>query len=155
MTCPTGALRGNLLLDGCREEVAYGEQWDRGDQQYSHVIVGPGGLAAELDWTVDAEVPGASDPGHYANPEFVVAGSVDEPSLLATSVDGRGKICCSPVGWFSHDFVLFEASSTDGRQVLAWRVGTPDLYRVSAFTDVPRPFAASSWAEDAFTSFAR
>ena len=59
---------------------------------------------------------------HDANPEFLAAGSVDEPSLLATSVDGRGKICCSPVGWFSHDFVLF---------------------------------AASSWAEDAFTSFAR
>ncbi len=145
---------GDLWLPGQGDD-GRPDPWDRGDQQYSHVIVGPGGLAAELDWTVDAEVPGASDPGHYANPEFVVAGSVDEPSLLATSVDGRGKICCSPVGWFSHDFVLFEVSSTDGRQVLAWRVGTPDLYRVSAFTDVPRPFAASSWAEDAFTSFAR
>ena len=123
-----------------------------GDVQYSQVVVGPGG-AAEFDWTGDVEVPGASEPGHYANPEILVAGTVDDLSVLGIGVDGRSKICCAPVGWFSHDFVLFGAASNPVYRVLAWRVGTPDLYRVSQFTDVPRQYALASWAEDAFTSF--
>ncbi len=123
-----------------------------GDVQYSQVVVGPGG-AAEFDWTGDVEVPGASDPGHYANPEILVAGPVDDLSVLGIGVDGRSKICCSPVGWFSHDFVLFGASSAGSYRLLAWRTGTPDLYRVSEYINIPRQSAVASWAEDAFTAF--
>ena len=61
-------------------------------------------------------------------------------------------MCCAPMAWFSHDFVLFAASSSDGAyRVLAWRVGTPDVYRVSEYTDLPPPeLRRRSWAEDAF-----
>ena len=35
-------------------------------------------------------------------------------------------------------------------RVLAWLIGTPDLYRVSEYTDIGRPGLVASWAEDAF-----
>lgn len=43
---------------------------------------------------------------------------------------GRWKQCCSVGGWLDIDTVLFESRHEDAR-VLAWRVGTPDVYRVS------------------------
>ena len=142
---------GRLWLPG-DGEIGRPDPWT-GDNQYSHVVVGPAG-AAELDWTTgDPEVPGARGPGRYANPEILVAGPAGDLSVLGIGVDGRSKGCCSLIGWFSHDFVLFGASSSGSYRVLVWRVGTPDLYRVSEFTDFPRQGAAMSWAEDAFSSF--
>jgi hypothetical protein len=143
---------GVLWLPGDRDS-ARPDPWPY-QHQYSPVVVGPAG-AAELDWLGRTEVPGAEGPGRYANPEILVAGRADDPSVLAVGVEGRSKICCSLAGWFSHDFVLFGASSGTGYRILAWRVGTPDLYRVSQYTDVPRQFAVASWAEDAFTGFAQ
>ena len=76
-----------------------------------------------------------ASPTHYANPEFLAAGTPDAPDLLAFGM-GRSKMCCVPMAWFSHDFVLFAASDPDGaHRVLAWRVGTPDVYRVSDYID--------------------
>jgi hypothetical protein len=141
---------GELWLPG-DGDTGRPDPWDRGDQQYSQVVVGPGG-AAELDWMEGTGAPTTGGPGQFANPEFLVAGEVGAPDLLAFGM-GRSKICCAPVGWFSHDFVLFGTSSAGTYHVLAWRVGTPDLYRVSEYTSVPRRLVAASWAEDAFTSF--
>lgn len=43
---------------------------------------------------------------------------------------GRWLQCCPPVGWLDPGTVLFESRHADAR-VLAWRVGTPDIFRVS------------------------
>ena len=141
---------GELWLPG-DGDTGRPDPWDRGDHQYSQVVVGPGG-AAEFDWMEGTGAPTTGGPGQFANPEFLVAGEVGNPDLLALGI-GRGKICCGLVGWFSHDFVLFGTWSAGTYRVLAWRVGTPDLYRVSEYTNVPRRLVAASWAEDAFTSF--
>ena len=122
-----------------------------GDVQYSQVVVGPGG-AAELDWTGDVEVPGAGEPGHYANPEILVAGTVDDLSVLGIGIDGRSKVCCAPVGWFSHDFVLFGAvrpclSSAGLAGGHARPVSRQPVHRRA------EAVCAASWAEDTFTSF--
>jgi hypothetical protein len=143
---------GELWLPG-DGDTGRPDPWDRGDNQYSQVVVGSSG-AAELDWMDGIGAPTNHGPGQFANPEFLVAGRVGDPDLLALSI-GRNKLCCSPVGWFSHDFVLFGASSAGTYKVLAWRVGTGDVYRVSEYTNVPRRLVAASWAEDAFTSFAQ
>ena len=140
---------GELWLPG-DGDTGRPDPWT-GDHQYSQVVVGPGG-AAEFDWMEGTGAPTTGGPGQFANPEFLVAGEVGDPDLLAFGM-GRSKICCAPVGWFSHDFVLFGASSAGTYRVLAWRVGTPDLYRVSEYVDVPRQYAIASWAEDAFTAF--
>ena len=127
------------------------DPWDRGDHEYAFPVSGPDDTAAELDWMGEGvSAPMANEPGRYANPEFLAAGTPDAPELLAFG-DGRSKMCCVPVAWFSHDFVLFSASAPDGAyRVLAWRVGTPDLYRVSEYVDLPPRNFSASWAENAF-----
>ncbi len=127
------------------------DPWDRGDHQWTFPVAGPDATAAELDWMAEGvSAPTANEPGQYANPEFLAAGTPDAPELLAFG-DGRSKMCCVPMAWFSHDFVLFSASAPDGAyRVLAWRVGTPDLYRVSEYVDLPPRNFSASWAENAF-----
>jgi hypothetical protein len=144
------SLDGTLWTgDGPAPERA--EPWTGPDIQYSQIVVGPSG-SAELDFTGgSAVVPGADEPGHYANPELLAAVQDGSHDVLGISVDGRSKGCCSVVGWFSHDFVLFQAASGGEWRVLAWRVGTPDLYRVSLLTDFPWSGPAFGWAESAFT----
>jgi hypothetical protein len=127
------------------------DPWDRGDHEWSFPVAGPDGTAAELDWMAEgASAPSASEPDSFANPEFLAAGTPEAPDLLAFGM-GRSKMCCVPMAWFSHDFVLFSTSDPDGAyRVLAWRVGTPDVYRVSDYTDLPPRNFSASWAEDAF-----
>ncbi|NYJ00098.1 hypothetical protein HNR19_000796 [Nocardioides thalensis] len=43
---------------------------------------------------------------------------------------GRWLQCCPPVGWLDADTVLFESRHAEAR-ILAWRVGTADVFRVS------------------------
>jgi hypothetical protein len=126
------------------------DPWDRGDHQASSIVAGPVGEGAELDWMEGTGAPTTGEPGEFANPEFLAVGTPAAPELLAFGM-GRNKLCCSPVAWFSHDFLLFSASSTDGtHRVLAWRIGTQDLYRVSEYVDIERPGFVASWAEEAF-----
>lgn len=47
--------------------------------------------------------------------------------------DGRWKGCCPVVGWLDDDTVLLQSRSNTSR-ILAWRVGTADLRRVSRIT---------------------
>jgi hypothetical protein len=44
--------------------------------------------------------------------------------------DGRWLQCCPPVGWLDNETLLFESRWAEAK-VLAWKVGTPDVYRVS------------------------
>ena len=125
------------------------DPWERGDHQGSSIVAGPVGEGAELDWMEGTGAP-VTDSTQVANPDFLAVGTPAAPELLAFST-GRNKLCCPPIAWFSHDFLLFAASSSDGaHRVLAWRIGTPDLYRVSEYTDIGRPGLVASWAEDAF-----
>ena len=135
---------------GVEQYSGRADPWDRGDHQASAIVAGPVGEGAELEWMEGTEAPTTGDPGQFANPEFLAVGTPAAPELLAFGM-GRNKLCCSPMGWFSHDFLLFGTSSTDGtHRVLAWRIGTPDLYRVSEYTDIERPGFVASWAEEAF-----
>ena len=62
-----------------------------------------------------------------------MTGGRDKPEAILVfphEVDGRWNQCCSAVGWLDADTVLFESRHEDAR-ILAWRVGTRDLYRVS------------------------
>jgi hypothetical protein len=54
------------------------------------------------------------------------------PPILAMRPEsgGRWVQCCPVVGWIGNHTVVFESRSNDGR-ILAWRVGTPHVYRVS------------------------
>ncbi|WP_183092258.1 hypothetical protein [Nocardioides stalactiti] len=66
--------------------------------------------------------------------DAVAAGGYSEPdTLLAMPFEtggGRWNQCCPVVGWLDLETVLFESRHDDAR-VLAWRVGTPDLFQVS------------------------
>jgi hypothetical protein len=138
---------GTLWLPGMPEPRP--DPWTS-DHQYGPAVAGPDGAAAELDWMEGVGAPTTGEPGEVANPEFLAAGTPEAPDLLAFGM-GRNKMCCAPMAWFSHDFVLFSAADPDGAyRVLAWRVGTPDLYRVSEYTDLPPRNFSASWAEDAF-----
>ena len=128
------------------------DPWDRGDHEWSFAGRGAGrhGGRAGLDGRGSERTVGERARRQFANPEFLAAGTPEAPDLLAFGM-GRNKMCCVPMAWFSHDFVLFTASDPDGAyRVLAWRVGTPDVYRVSDYTDLPPRNFSASWAEDAF-----
>lgn len=81
------------------------------------------------------------------------AGGRDRPEALLAfprwpADDGPWLQCCPPVGWLDEETVLFESRQADAR-VLAWRVGTPDLYRVSdirGWTPGEESYVAS-WAD--------
>jgi len=138
---------GTLWLPGLPEPRP--DPWPS-DHQYGPAVAGPDGAAAELDWMEGTGAPTTDDPGQAANPDFLAVGPPAEPELLALA-GGRNKMCCPPMGWFSHDFLLFPASSSDwGSRVLAWWVGTPDVYCVNDHTDLPARSFSASWAEDAF-----
>jgi hypothetical protein len=141
---------GELWLPG-DGETGRPDIWSGDEQhQYSGIVSGPAG-SAELDWQGMVQVPTTGDLDQVGNPEILVAGPQGHAAILAVGSMGRSKICCSVIGWFSHDFVLYTVWTEDGPRVHAWRVGTPDVYRVSRIVDPPRTFVASSWAEDAFT----
>lgn len=63
--------------------------------------------------------------------DAVVAVVADKPSVLGfDGLDERWKGCCPVVGWSDAGTVLFESRTADAR-VLAWRVGSHDVRRVS------------------------
>ncbi|MFC5728715.1 MULTISPECIES: hypothetical protein [Nocardioides] len=93
-----------------------------------------------------AQFPGVSltDPTGtlVSGADAVVTGdqSGQEVSVLVlpyglNAPEGRWKMCCPVVGWLDggRDTLLFASRGSDSR-VLAWRVGTPDLFRVTQLT---------------------
>lgn len=76
----------------------------------------------------------APDGTSYESVDAVAATGFGEPdALLAMPPEaggGRWKRCCAVVGWLDRETVLFESRHEDAR-VLAWRVGTSEVYRVA------------------------
>ena len=96
--------------------------------------------SAELDFTGgSAVVPGADEPGHYANPELLVAVQDGSPSVLGIGIDGRSKVCCA-LDRLVQPRLRAVRSVVPVDRTGCWPggSGTPDLYRVSEYTDFPR-----------------
>lgn len=77
-------------------------------------------------------VPG----GSVSNPQAIMVERGGERFVLALDYGGgeggtRGKGCCLALGWLDRFTVLFSSSSTEGQRILAWDVGTEDVYLVS------------------------
>jgi hypothetical protein len=126
------------LLD---PEVRHSEsdiQLTAADQPYGIWVDAPSALAGT--YFLHGPVKG----GPYGNPEGVVARVGNKTSILALSVDGRGKGCCPVVGWLGDDMLGFES----GGRVLAWKVATGAVYRVTDVVGLKRgtEAVASSWA---------
>jgi hypothetical protein len=139
---------GELWLPG--QPARWPDPWPY-DHQYTDVVLGDG-VAAESDWMSEALTEAEASPGvpgRIGNPHLVVAGPVDDPQVLAMNADGRSVLCCPVVGWVGDDIVLFE-SHADRWRILAWRVGTLELYRVSQVVDIPRHGVYASYV-DAFS----
>ncbi len=114
-----------------------------GDQPYGVVVTGLD-VAAESDFALGPVPTGPT--GSYSNPEILIAKGTDGPAILALGLsDGRSKVCCPLVGWSGDDVVLFESHTATPR-ILAWRVGTGEVYAVAELTDAPRSGFASSYA---------
>jgi len=151
---PTGVTRaeqarwtpeGELWLPG--QPARWPDPWPY-DHQYTDVVLG-NGVAAESDWMSESLTgadPGPGAVGRIGNPHLVVAGPVDDPQVLAMNAEGRSVLCCPVVGWVGDDILLFE-SHADQWRILAWRVGTLELYRVSQVVDIPRHGVYASYVD--------
>ncbi len=86
--------------------------------------------------------------GPYANPEAIVTRIGDQRAALALPIEDRGKGCCPVVGWVDNETLAFESGAL---RVLAWRVGTRDLYRLAELTGLAagREAVDASWAWEA------
>ena len=77
---------------------------------------------------------GSPDLLEHQSVEAVGAGGTSKPeavlALTGGPDEGRWTQCCPVVGWLDESTVLFESRHEDAR-ILAWRVGTSDVYRVS------------------------
>ena len=141
---------GELWLPG-DGDAGRPDPWT-GDNQYSQVVVGPGG-AAELDWMEGAGAPTAGGPGQFANPEFLVAGEVGDPDLLALGIGTEQDL-------------LLAGGLVQPRLRAVRCVVRRQLPRAGVAGRHPGPLPGqrvrrlpaagcrdASWAEDAFTAF--
>lgn len=85
-------------------------------------VDGPGGQQRSVEAIV---VVDGTLSGHPTLPPYPVLAF---PNNRAD--DGRWLQCCPPVGWLGNRTLLFESRWADAK-ILAWRVGTPHVYRVS------------------------
>ncbi len=77
--------------------------------------------------------------GELANPEAIGVTQGGQKSALAFPDLDRAKGCCPVVGWLDADTVVYES----GDRLLAWRVGTHQVTRVS---EVSGGLGVGSWA---------
>lgn len=108
--------------------------WDTADEPWGPVRVSAGGGVAQAAFLADA----ASDPkGVPMGGLDALAARVDDGDVQLLVMpgpdDGRWKGCCPVVGWLDDRTVLLQSRSNESR-ILAWRVGTADLQRVSRLT---------------------
>jgi hypothetical protein len=108
------------------DDVAYGVWVDAGEALAgSYFLAGP--------------VTG----GPVSNPEGIVARIEGRTAVLALAQADRGKMCCSVVGWLDAGTVAFDS----GDRVLAWRVSTGQVFRVSHVSGVAADeIARATWA---------
>ena len=105
----------------------------------------------ELDWMEGTGAPTTGGSGPVRQPR--VPGRRPRPAnpISSRSASGRNKICCAPMGWFSHDFLLFArrpATAPTG----CWPGGSarPTSTGSASTPTSRRRLVAASWAEDAF-----
>ena len=82
----------------------------------------------------DVFLAGPVDGTGVSNPEAVVVRTGDRVDVLTMWPAGaatRQKGCCEVLGFLDDDTVLFASRSTEGSRLLAWRVGTPEVFLVS------------------------
>ncbi len=126
------------------------DPWQHGDHQYGPVVTGPGrpGRRARLDGRhrrSDHGRPRRRSPTRSSWRRGAPTTSTCWPSGHRTAASSAAR----SMGWFSHDFVRLRGGVLARvAGVLAWRVGTPDLYRVSRFEGFPRTGGLPRrWAE--------
>lgn len=88
---------------------------------------------------------GPVDGTGVSNPEAVVVRTGEREEMLTmwpAATAPRNKGCCEVLGFLDDDAVLFASKSSEGYRLLAWRVGTADVYLVSRFAG---PGALIDW----------
>ena len=143
---------GELWLPGDGDSGRPDPWTGDGDVQYSQVVIGPVGQPVRLDRRRRGARRERARP-RTPTPEFLARRRRPRPQLLGLGVDGRNKIAASPWAGSATTSRCSPRRHRGSYRLLAWRVGTPDLYRVSEYINVPRQSAPASWAEDAFTAF--
>lgn len=94
-------------------------------------MVVSGGAAAQAVF-----LPGGVSGGSVSNPQAIVVERPGERLVLALDHGGqddgiRPKRCCLALGWLDQRTVLYSSTGPEGQRVLAWVVGTEDVYLVS------------------------
>ena len=107
-----------------------------GDQRYGPLRIGTDRIAnvrlPALSFHLAGPVP-TPDGGETETVEALVAAGPDGESLLATPTGRERWLEGMPVaGWLDPTTVLFESRWAEAK-VLAWRVGTGEVHRVSDF----------------------
>ena len=89
---------------------------------------------------------GPVDGTGVSNPEAVVVRTgarVDILTMWPLATATRQKGCCEVLGFLDADTVMFASKSTEGYRLLAWSVGTEDVYLVSRLAG---PGALVAWS---------
>lgn len=105
--------------------------WDTSDEPFGPVRESADGGAAQAMFLADEATGPAGTRLGGLDALAARVGSGDVELLVTPGLDeGRWKGCCPVVGWLDGETVLLQSRSNESR-ILAWRVGTPDLQRVS------------------------
>lgn len=116
-------LDGSLSRGDARQPRAWS-----GEETWGPVAARSGRVAQDMFLAGPVEGTGVS------NPEAVVVRTgerVDVLSMWPDPPEARYKGCCGVLGFLDDDTVMFASESTEGYRLLAWRVGTEDVYLVS------------------------
>ncbi|KRA31307.1 MULTISPECIES: hypothetical protein [unclassified Nocardioides] len=126
----TGAGSGSSSLDLPRV-------WDTSDEPWGPIRSSRGDGAAQAMFLADEATgpDGRAMGGLDALAARVGPNEGEDVQLLVMPGldDGRWKGCCPVIGWLDDRTVLLQSRSNTSR-ILAWRVGTADLRRVSRIT---------------------
>jgi len=111
---------------------------------------GWGALATSRDRLAQTMfLAGPVDGTGVSNPEAVVVRTgerVDVLTMWPMATATRQKGCCEVLGFLDDDTVMFASKSTEGYRLLAWRVGTEEVFLVSRLAG---PGALVAWAPTA------
>lgn len=102
------------------------------------------GATVAQTYRLDGPVAPLPDERSISNPEALVVTEGERRLALAFPDPGRSKGCCPVAGWLEDGTVAFES----GGRLLAWRVGTPEVQRVSTISgwELGAEWYVASWA---------
>lgn len=108
--------------------------WDTSDEPFGPIRVSRKDGAAQAMFLAEPATGPTGGPVGGTDAVAARVGTVegeDVHLLVMPGLDeGRWKGCCPVAGWLDDETVLLQSRSGTSR-ILAWRVGTPDLQRVS------------------------